>query len=254
MAKYGLQMYSVRDLTGNSMKDALEKVAALGYHYIEYAGFFGNTAEDVKAWMDELGLECSGTHTHLSALADENIEETIKYHKTIGCDNIIVPSCDWSSKEKCEGVLAAFEKAQKTLAEHGIRLGYHNHSMEFLPTPDGIVFEDELFEKTNVEMEIDTFWLFNSGLDTIEYLEAHKDRIKVIHIKDGIPSAAEDKVYGRAHNNVQGKSLGSGEAPVKAVHDWAVKNNVLMVVESEGLDPTGIEEVGRCIDYLNSID
>lgn len=254
MAKYGLQMFSVRDLAGNSMKDALEKVAALGYHYIEFAGFFGNAAEDIKAWMDELGLECSGTHTGLAALTEENIEATISYHKAIGCDNIIVPSCDWSTKEKSDAAIKALSEAQTKLAKHGIRLGYHNHSKEFLPTPDGIVFEDELFEKTNVEMEIDTFWLFNSGLNTLEYLEAHKDRIKVIHIKDGIPSAAEDKAYERVYNNVKGKSLGSGEAPVKAVHDWAVKNNVLMVVESEGLDPTGIEEVGRCIDYLNSID
>ena len=53
---------------------------------------------------------------------------------------------------------------------------------------------------------------------------------------------------------MKGKSLGSGMAPVKAVRDWALANNVLMVVESEGLDPTGPEEVKRCIDFLRSLE
>jgi len=33
-----------------------------------------------------------------------------------------------------------------------------------------------------------------------------------------------------------------------------LKNDVLMVIESEGLEPTGPEEVKRCIDYLRTLD
>ena len=68
MIEYGLQMYSVRDITKENLKDALRKVAEMGYKYVEFAGFFGNTAEDVKAWMDEYGLKCSGTHTGGAAI------------------------------------------------------------------------------------------------------------------------------------------------------------------------------------------
>ena len=50
------------------------------------------------------------------------------------------------------------------------------------------------------------------------------------------------------------RSVGAGEAPILAVRDWCLKNNVLMVIESEGLDPTGPEEVGRCIAYLRTLD
>ena len=105
-------------------------------------------------------------------------DETIKYHKAIGCDNLIVPGCDWTSVEKANSIIELLNQADKKLAENGIRLGYHNHSREFFPTADGIVFEEEIIERTNVELEIDTFWLFNAGIDVIEYLEAHKDRIK----------------------------------------------------------------------------
>ena len=54
--------------------------------------------------------------------------------------------------------------------------------------------------------------------------------------------------------SVKGVSLGSGDAPVARVREWAIQNNILMVVESEGLDPTGIEEVERCIAYLRSLE
>lgn len=251
--EYGIQMYSVHDITETSLRNALKSIAELGYKYIEFAGFFGNSAEDVKSWLDEFGLICSGTHTGLDQLTPENIDETIAYHKAIGCENIIVPACDWHTAEMAEKSIAELNFAQKKLAENGIRLGYHNHSCEFFATPDGTVFENEVIEKTAAELEIDTFWLFNTGIDVIPYLEEHKDRIRVIHVKDGIPSPDDKKNYDHVHDDVTGLSLGLGKAPVKAVCEWAKANNVLCVVESEGLDPTGLEEVGRCIEYLRTL-
>lgn len=253
--EYGLQMYSVRDITEGDLHGALENVAKLGYKYVEFAGFFGHPAEEVKGWLDELGLICSGTHTGMDAISPEKIDETIAYHKGIGCDMLIVPSCDWSTPEKSAAVIDALNFAQKKLAENGITLGYHNHSREFFPTPEGgIVFEDEVLEKTNVALEIDTFWAFNAGLDVIPYLEAHKDRICRVHLKDGVPSPDDHKSYDKVHENVTGLSLGLGKAPVKAVREWANANGVLCVVESEGLEPTGLEEVGRCIEFLRTLD
>ena len=252
--KYGIQMYSVRDLTDVSLRDALEKVAGLGYEYIEFAGFFDNSAEDVKSWLSEFGLICSGTHTGIDAIAPENIEETIKYHQEIGCKNIIVPGCDWSTLEKCDQIIDTFNFAQKKLAEYGIRLGYHNHSQEFFPNSYGKVIEDEIISRTSIELEIDTFWLYNAGIDVVSYLEEHKDRISVIHLKDGTASPAENKNYDMVHAGVLGYSLGEGSAPVEQIREWALKNDILMVVESEDLNPSGIEEVKRCIDFLRTLE
>lgn len=252
--KYGIQMYSVRDVSQTDLRGALKQVAEMGYDHVEFAGFFGHAAEDVKSWLEEYGLECSGTHTGIDAILPETIDETIAYHKAIGCDALIVPGCDWSTREKTENVIAVLNAADKKLAEHGIKLGYHNHSREFLPTADGIVFEDEVLGKTAVALEIDTFWLFNAGFDVIAYLEEHKDRINRLHLKDGIPTPAENRCYDKVHDDVTGTALGEGKAPVEAVREWAMQNGVAMVVESEGLTPTGPEEVKRCIDYLHGLD
>lgn len=118
----------------------------------------------------------------------------------------------------------------------------------------GRIAENEILARTKVELEVDTFWAFNAGLDPVEFLEAHKDRIRVIHLKDGIPSAPECKNFDHVQDATQGKALGEGKAPIARIHDWAKRNGVLMVVESEGLDPTGPEEVGRCIRFLRTLD
>lgn len=252
--EYGIQMWSVRDVSKDSMRMTLEKLAAMGYKYIEFAGFYDYLPEQIKLWLDQFGLVCSGTHAGIGALTAEKIDETIRYHKIIGCDNIIIPGCDWSTKEKAKNVIDAINFAEKKLAENGIRLGYHNHSKEFFPSADGIVFEDMVKAETKVELEIDTWWAFNAGLDVISFLEENKARIRVIHLKDGIPSADDCKNFDHVHDGVKGLSVGSGKNNIPAIVDWANKNGVLMVIESEGLDPTGLEEVGRCIEYLRTLE
>ncbi len=239
--EYGLQLYSVRDLTEKNLEEALRQVAALGYKFVEFAGFFGHSAEQVKRMLDENGLTVSGTHTGWDELRPEKIEETIAYHKAIGNTNIIIPWGDYSTREKLEECLAILKDAGARLAKEGIMLGYHNHHFEFESTDYGVRVYDEMLVRTNVEFEIDTYWVWVAGLDPIELLEQLKGRVRVIHLKDGL----------KDHS---GKSLGEGDAPVSAVRKYAIENGLRIVVESEGLDPTGLKEVERCIRYLKDAD
>ena len=102
--EYGLQMYSVRDITDKDLDGALKKVAEIGYKFVEFAGFFGHSAQEVKDMLDKYGLRVSGTHTGWNEVAD-HFEETVAYHKTIGNKNIIVPGADLSSQEKIDAFI-----------------------------------------------------------------------------------------------------------------------------------------------------
>ncbi len=243
---YGIQMYSLRDAVKEDMDKTLKTVADMGYQYIEFAGFAGHSAEEIKAMLDQYGLKCSGTHTGLPALTPETIGETIAYHKAIGCDSIIVPSMPMGTAEDLEASIAGFNYAQPILAENGISLAFHNHSAEFIETGYGKIAHEELQKRTSIDFEIDTFWAYNAGLDPVKLITDLKDRIRVIHLKDGFKQVGD--VYAK------GMSLGSGEAPVAAVREKALELGFLMVVESETQDPTGPEEVKRCIDYLKSLE
>ena len=239
--KYGLQLYSVRDITEKDLKGALQAVAGMGYSFVEFAGFFGHSAEEVKGWLDQYGLTASGTHTGMDALGDDVLEETIAYHKAIGCQDIIIPGTRLETREDVDAFVDRVGYLIPRLREEGIRLHYHNHDQEFRPNRDGLIPEEEMLARTDILLEVDTYWAFAAGKDPVAFLQEHKDRIQVIHLKDG-------------KGGDSCASLGQGIAPVAAVRKAALDLGLAMVVESEGLEPTGLEEVKRCIDYLKDED
>jgi len=237
---YGLQLYSVRDVTGTDLEGTLKKVAEIGYRYVEFAGFFGHSAEEVKAMLDRYGLIVSGTHSGLGDL-DADFAGTVKYHKTIGNTNYIVPGAPTWTAAELDETIEKLNKYQPMLEAEGIRLAYHNHDGEFKPNADGQIPHEEMERRTNIDFQIDTFWAFVAGKDPVEVITRLKDRVHVIHLKDGL-------------RNGQGYALGEGEAPVVAVREKAMELGMHMVVESETLQPDGISEVTRCINYLKSLE
>ncbi len=238
---YGLQLYSVRDLTKDDLEGALAKVAALGYSFVEFAGFFGHGAAEVRGMLEKYGLTVSGTHTGVAELTPEKLKETIAYHKELGNRNIIIPAADFSTREKLDALIDLINDIQPKLAAEGIALGYHNHYHEFLPTEYGTLVHSELEARTKVFFEIDTYWAYVAGQDPIAVLNRLGERVPVIHLKDGLADG-------------HGMALGEGTAPVEAVRACAIATGRTMVVESETCQPSGIEEVGRCIRYLRGLD
>ncbi len=237
--KYGLQMYSVRDAAEKDLLDTLEKVAALGYHYAEFAGFFGYSAEAVRDKLLECGMEVSSTHTGMPELADDVIGETIRYHKTLGNRLIVLPWADLDNQQKLDDFVTQTEKVQARLADEGIRLGYHNHAHEFKPNADGSCIWEQLEERTRLDLEIDTYWAFVGGRDPLEMMERLKERVRIIHIKDGLVDGS-------------GRPLGMGEAPAAAVYRKAVELGDRLIVESETCQPSGLEEACICMDFLKA--
>lgn len=237
---YGLQLYSVRDVTESDLEGTLKKVAEIGYRYVEFAGFFGHSAEEVKAMLDRYGLIVSGTHSGLGDL-DADFEGTVKYHKTIGNTNYIVPGAPTWTAAELDETIEKINKYQPMLAAEGIRMAYHNHDGEFKPNADGQIPHEEMERRTNIDFQIDTFWAFVAGKDPVEVITRLKDRVHVIHLKDGL-------------RNGHGYALGEGEAPVAAVREKAIELGMHMVVESETLQPDGISEATRCINYLKSLE
>ena len=237
--KYGLQMYSVRDAAEKDLLGTLEKVAALGNQYAEFAGFFGYSAEAVRDKLLECGMEVSSTHTGMQELADDVIGETIRYHKTLGNRLIVLPWADLDNQQKLDDFVAQTEKVQARLADEGIRLGYHNHAHEFKPNADGSCIWEQLEERTRLDLEIDTYWAFVGGRDPLEMMERLKERVRIIHIKDGLVDGS-------------GRPLGMGEAPAAAVYRKAVELGDRLIVESETCQPSGLEEARICMDFLKA--
>ena len=235
---YSIQLYSVRDI--EDLDELLKKVAELGYKEVEFAGYRGHSGEEIRAMLDKYGLEVSGTHAGLQPLLDD-FDGTVEFNKKIGNKHYIIPGHDLSSQDKLDSFIANVNELNEKLKEHGITLAFHNHAGEFKNNADGSVVYEQLIYRTNIQLEVDTYWAFVGMKNPIALLERIKERITFIHLKDG--------------NSVgKGTPLGMGEAPVKAVYDWAVANGKRIVVESETLTPSGIDEAKICFNYLKTIE
>ena len=241
MKNYGIQLYSVRDAMQKDMESALADIASLGYGMVEFAGFFGRSAESVKETLEKNGLAIIGTHSSFDDLRPTKILETIAYHKAIGNKNYVIPGADLSTLEKIEDFVSVVNYAKPILAAEGIRLGYHNHSHEFVVMPWGSTIHAELERRTELDFELDVYWLYNAGLNPVTVMEKLKSRLTLVHLKDGLPGG-------------KGATLGKGEVPIVDVIAYAEKLGIPMIVESETLTPDGPTEAKECIAYLRSLE
>ena len=66
--KIGLQLFGVRDKMEQDMEATLKAVKEMGYDYVEFAGYFGKTAGEVKALLDKYGLTAVSVHQGPSLL------------------------------------------------------------------------------------------------------------------------------------------------------------------------------------------
>lgn len=239
--KYGIQMYSVRDAVAADYEKALLEMGRLGYTMAELFGGMQPSAQAIRRWADAAGLVISGTHTGAQALTEGNIQKTMEDHHTLGCNLLIIPGHDLSTKEKLDDFIALVHTAQLKLAAAGITLAYHNHSHEFVPNQDGQIIYDQLVSRTKMKLELDTYWAYNAGKDPLQMMDELKDRLVAIHLKDGFMGG-------------EGMPLGQGTAPVKLVLQKAMEMNLPVIVESETCKPDGITEARECMEYLRSLE
>ena len=237
---YGIQLYSIRDVSEQNFEQALRVAAETGYTMVESAGFFGHDAATVKEWLNKYGLTLCSTHTGVGEL-ESDLEGVLALHEALGCRDLIIPAASFRNRERLERLIDNLNRWIPQAAARGIRIHYHNHDKEFLQNEDGQIAMDELFARTEVLFEIDIYWAFVAGRDPVALMDQYGDRVRFIHLKDGLLDRTD-------------KALGEGEAPVLAAREKAMATGRTIVVESEGLDPTGPAEIGRCMAFLKTLN
>ena len=118
--KYGVQLYSVRDsVKADGMKETLRRVSEIGYQSVEFAGFGGADAKEVRAWLDEFGLTADGSHNSIKDLFPETIEQTVRDMKTVGNSRIIIPAAKLKTAEDIKLFLDQLAYAKPILEKEG---------------------------------------------------------------------------------------------------------------------------------------
>lgn len=207
--RIGLQLYSVRSECARDLPGVLKAVAGMGYEGVEFAGYYGRSAQELRQMLDDNRLQCCGTHIPLNTLEGENLEKTIEFNRVLGNRFLIVPwlpASQRNSPEACEATARVFNEIARKLEPHGMFVGYHSHADDVKPLPGGATPWDLLFQKMDrrVVMQLDIGNSLSAGVPAAPILARYPGRARTVHVKDY--SATNDKAL-----------LGEGDVPWKEV-------------------------------------
>jgi len=183
---YAIQLYTLRNAMQDDLPDTIRKVAEIGYTQVEPYNFVA-TAPELGAALKANGLTAPSGH---APLLSQDQDQIFAAAKELGIETVIDPyrpAEHWQSAEDIQATAAKLNAAAKKGAEHGIRVGYHNHAWELESSIDGQTALEYLAGLLDPEvvLEVDTYWAAVGGQDPVDLLGRLGDRVKFVHIKDG---------------------------------------------------------------------
>ena len=225
MKKIGLQLYSVGGDMAADVPGTLKKVAEAGYNQVEFAGYFGIPAAEMKKMLDAYGLEAVSSHANVVG----NLDAEIGYMNALGAKNIACAGIGgFDSRENVLKIAELFNKIGARCLENGLNFSYHNHAHEFARDEKGEWLLDILYENTDpalVNVQLDVCWALVGGADPVEYLKKYKaqGRVKMIHAKEV-----------KTVSPYEGTAIGMGIIDFPGLYEL-LGDDVLYIVEQEGL-------------------
>ena len=195
LSKIGLQLYTVRKELEKDFAGTLEKVAALGFLEVEFAGYFKHTPQEVKTLLAHYQLSAPSAHISTAALRG-NLQETIEAAQVIGHQYLVcgyLPAEERKSLDDYKKFVDLLNGAGERMKKVGIQFGYHNHDFEFVALDtggaggEGKLPYDMILAGTDpqtVKMEMDLYWITKAGQDPLKYFSAYPGRFPLVHVKD----------------------------------------------------------------------
>lgn len=238
-----VQLYSVRQVASKDFPGVLAEVARLGYEGVEFAGYYGHSAKDVRKMLDDNGLKATGTHTGLDTLLGDNLSTTLEFNRTIGNKYLIVPGMPQKYRSSIAGWKEAaeiFDRIAAQVTPNGFIVGFHNHFIEFQELEGQIPF-DVFFGNAgrDVKVQLDIGHAQRAGVDPAAVINRYKGRVVSVHVKDYAPDNP---------NATVGQGIVKWKEVFHALE--TVGGTEWYIVEEEGKACQGFECVARSIKQL----
>jgi sugar phosphate isomerase/epimerase len=218
----GLQLFTVSKNLERDFEGTLRSIHRIGYREVETAGALHKSAAQWRACLSSTGLRCTSVHL----VGDDPIPSLMDFAKQLGATYVVTalymlnPTPDDASYRRMLSSLTLDD--YKRMAEQcnrlgelakqrDLRLAYHNENIEFEPK-SGQLGYDTLIAETDadlVKLELDCGWMVAAGRDPVEYLLAHPDRYRMLHLKDF--EAIAKPIYGLVEgDSPKSEELGRG--------------------------------------------
>ncbi|HVF91967.1 MAG TPA: sugar phosphate isomerase/epimerase [Blastocatellia bacterium] len=186
--KIGLQLYTLRNEMEKDFEGTLDKVSAIGYREVEFAGYFGRTPRQVKAALSHSGLSAPSSHVSLQAMRSD-WSKALESARMIGHRYLVLAYLlpdERKSLDDYKKLAELMGKAGEDCRRAGLQFAYHNHDFEFQPL-EGVVPYDLLLKETDpklVKLELDLYWIAKAGQEPAKYFAMYPKRFELFHVKD----------------------------------------------------------------------
>jgi len=183
----GVQLYTVRSEMEQDFRGTLERIAAMGYREVEFAGYFDRPPQAIRSLLAELNLTAPSAHIG-DALLGADAQRVIDDALVVGHRYLVCPWTDesqWRDLDRWHRRAEAFNRAGELCRKAGLQFCYHNHHFEFA-TINGKRPYDLLLAECDaalVQMELDLFWAAAARQDPLALLRAHPGRFPMVHLK-----------------------------------------------------------------------
>lgn len=241
----GLQLYSVREACQKDLPGVLKAVAGMGYEGVEFAGYYGRDAKQLRKLLDDNGLKCCGTHISLETLLGDALKATVEFNRILGNPYLTVsymPHTRLASVKVIGETAKLYDEIAVKIKPEGMRVGYHAHGGDFVKV-DGITAWERFFAATGpaVTMQMDIGNCLGGGGDPYAILTKFPGRSATIHLKE--------------HGGKQGAAVGEGDVRWKEVFELCETGGKTewYIVEQESYAGGPLESVKRCIENLKKM-
>jgi sugar phosphate isomerase/epimerase len=149
-----------------------------------------------------------------SPLIDVDLDRVFAAAGEVGAHTVVethVPERFWTGLDDVDRIAGHLNTAAVAAADHGIRIGYHNHWWELERRFDGRTALEALVDRLRPEvvLEVDVYWAAVGGEDVPALLGRLGERVRFLHLKDGPVN----------HENTQQLPAGRGALPMPEILD-----------------------------------
>jgi len=206
--KLASPLFILREYCQADLPGVLRRLRALGFDGVEFLGLFGHDAADLRALMDDIGLEAVGDHIGINELLADP-DKHLDAYRTLGCKFLSVVGIPEEAMPGTDGwaeTQAKYARAAALARARGITLLYHNHDNELLHRVNGAHQLEAIMDgipADHLKLEPDLGWIRIGGGDPLHFITKYRDRCPILHWKDFY--ASDCSLLGDVHDFLPNK-------------------------------------------------
>ena len=191
--RFAAQLYSIHEIFWRKPEWCLAGLKEAGYDGVEFAGYGGHAAKEIRTYLDNAGLRGMGTHVNgFVDLKGDGLKRTLDFCAEAGFETVTTPHAICKTEAEYRQFGHDMSVAAEAAVHYGIKVGIHTTYDHFRVKFNGVTAWDTIFAEASplLQQQVDTsnsFHVIGDGL--LQLLRKYRGRHYSIHLKENVPSA-----------------------------------------------------------------